>query len=297
MSLGAGTSTITATCEGITGSATVTVLSQVALVTASLGTSTLVVGGSTTATAVTRDSSNNVMTGRTVHWSSSNPMVATVNPSTGAVVGVSVGTSEIVAMSEGVSGAVKMTVIDVPVATVGASLLMSLLYVGVTTRADAVTRDASNNILSDRATSWSSSNPAVATVNASTGAVVGLSVGTASITATSEGITGSATVTVTHTPVATASVSLRSLPLKQGATYQATAVLRDAANNVLKARVIVWSSSNPSVATVNPSTGLVAGGTSIGSTNITATSEGISSSINVTLVDGPRIRWRGHSIE
>jgi len=59
----------------------------------------------------------------------------------------------------------------------------------------AIARDAGSNPLNGRAITWSSQSPNLATVDAS-GIVTALSVGAATITATSEGKTGSATITV-----------------------------------------------------------------------------------------------------
>jgi uncharacterized protein YjdB len=60
----------------------------------------------------------------------------------------------------------------------------------------ATPRDANNNVLTGRAVTWSSSNTNVATVSAS-GEVTGKNSGTAVITATIGGVSGTSTVTVT----------------------------------------------------------------------------------------------------
>ncbi len=86
-----------------------------------------------------------------------------------------------------------------PVATVTVSPATVSLGVGATQSLTATMRDASGNILTGRAVTWSSSAPLLATVSGS-GLVTGVVVGTASITATSEGQSGSAAVTVTALP-------------------------------------------------------------------------------------------------
>lgn len=83
------------------------------------------------------------------------------------------------------------------VASVSVALNSSSIAVGQTTQATATTRDAANNVLTGRAIAWTSSNTAVATVNATSGLVTAVGVGTATITATSEGKIGAATVNVT----------------------------------------------------------------------------------------------------
>src|SRR4029077_20896701 len=98
----------------------------------------------------------------------------------------------------------------------------------------------------------------------------------ATITARSGGVAGSAGLSVVAPPpvaVASVGVTLASGSLNPGQTTQATAVTRDANNNVLTGRVIVWTSTNTAVATVNSSSGLVTA-VAVGSAQITATSEG-----------------------
>src|SRR5207253_11251991 len=130
---------------------------------------------------------------------------------------------------------------------------------------------------------WSSSNTAAATVSNS-GLVSGVTPGTATITATSEGTSGTSSITVTNVPVATVDVTPPSASVQAGQTVQLTATPRDAGGTPLSGRTVTWSSSTPAVATVS-SSGLVSGVTP-GSATITATSEGKSgtSSIIVTHV-------------
>ena len=73
------------------------------------------------------------------------------------------------------------------------------LQSGNTVQLTATTRDASNNLLTGRSISWSSSNTGVATVNSS-GLVTAVATGSATITATSEGKSGTATVVVVNPP-------------------------------------------------------------------------------------------------
>jgi uncharacterized protein YjdB len=289
----AGSAQIIATSEGVNGSATLAVSAAppppVASVSVSLGSTSLNTGQTTQATATTRDANNNVLTGRTVTWSSTNTAVATVNGS-GLVTAVAAGSAQITATSEGQSGQASLTVTapaPVPVASVTVSLASSSLNTGQTTQATATTRDANNNVLTGRVISWSSSNSAVATVTGS-GLVTAVAAGTAQITATSEGHTGSASLTVTApapVPVASVSVSLASSSLNPGQTTQATATTRDANNNVLTGRTIAWASTNTSVATVN-SSGVVTA-IAVGSATINATSEGITNGAALSVTAPP----------
>jgi uncharacterized protein YjdB len=251
----------------------------IATVTVTATSTTVAVGQSVSATATLRDASGNVLAPRAVTWSTSNAGVATVSGA-GVITGVTVGTATISATSEGRTGSLAITVIPPPVASVSVSLAANSIQTGQTTTATATLRDASGNILTGRAVTWSSSTPAVATVS-STGLVTGVGAGSATITATSEGQSGGATITVTLAPVATVTVTLASSSIQVGQTTSATATLRDASGNVLTGRTVSWSSSNSAVATVS-STGTVTG-VSAGTATITATSEGRSGSATVSV--------------
>jgi hypothetical protein len=202
----------------------------------------------------------------------------------------------IIATNRTVCGSAPLTVTAAdptitPVASVTVALASSTLNPGQTTQATATTRDASNNVLTGRVIVWSSTSPAVATVSSS-GVVTAVAAGSAQITATSEGKSGSAGLSVAAPPppppvaVASVGVSLASASLNPGQTTQATATTRDANNNILTGRIIVWTSTNPAVAAVNSSSGLVTA-VAVGSTQITATSEGVSGSAALSVVAPP----------
>ncbi|HEX7090799.1 MAG TPA: Ig-like domain-containing protein [Longimicrobiales bacterium] len=84
-----------------------------------------------------------------------------------------------------------------PVATVTVSPSSGTIPVDGTLQLTATLKDESGNTLNGRAVEWSSSNTGVATVT-SGGLVRGVGEGTATITARSEGKSGSATITVTR---------------------------------------------------------------------------------------------------
>jgi endo-1,4-beta-xylanase len=79
------------------------------------------------------------------------------------------------------------------VATLGATSIAA----GGSTTGTAVTKDAAGNVLTGRPITWSSSNTAVASVNAATGAVLGVAAGTVNIIAASGAVTGQVGLTVT----------------------------------------------------------------------------------------------------
>jgi uncharacterized protein YjdB len=278
--VGVGSATITATSEGKTGSATITVTAiPVASVTVAPTTLSLQVGGTGPLTATVRDAGNNVLTGRTVSWTSGAPNVATVAPN-GTVTAVGIGTATITATSEGKTGTATVTVSAVPVASVAVSPTTLTLEVGGTGPLTATTRDAQNNVLTGRTVTWTSGTPNVATV-APNGTVTAVAPGTSIITATSEGKSGTATVTVTAVPVASVTVAPTSASLTIGGTQQVTATPRDAANNALTGRTVTWQSANTNVATVTQAGLITAVGA--GSTTVTATSEGKTGTVAVTV--------------
>lgn len=274
-----GTTSIVATSEGQSGSATLTVVAvPVAVVTVTLAQSSITVGTATTASATLRSASNDVLTGRAILWTSSNPAVATINMS-GAITALTPGTTTITAASDGQSGAILLTVTPVPVASVVVTLAQTTIIVGANTSATATLRGAGNELLTGRSVSWTTSNPAVASVNAS-GLVTALTTGMTSITATSEGRSGSATITVAGAPVFTVVVSgPGTLSAGQAASF--SAVLRDVAGALLTDRPVSWSSSNSAVATVTGA-GVVTA-LSPGTTEISAASEGRIGSIVLTV--------------
>jgi len=91
------------------------------------------------------------------------------------------------------------TASSAPVATVTVSPATASVVVGATQQFTALLKDANGNPLTGRTVTWASSALSVASVTG-TGLVTGLVVGTATITATSEGQSGTAAVTVTATP-------------------------------------------------------------------------------------------------
>lgn len=281
-----GTDVITASSEGVSAQGTLTVMPvppvPVATVSVSPVSPTLQVGGTVQLTAVTRDANGSVLSGRLITWTSTNTAIVTVS-SSGLVSALSAGTAGVIASSEGQTATSSITVTAIPVASVTVTPATSNLQPGGTARLSALTRDANNNVLTGRVVTWASASTGVATVNSS-GLVSAVAAGTTNITATSEGHSGSASVTVAQVPVASVTVTLASGTVGVGSTTQATATLRDANNNLLTGRTVTWASGNTAFATVSGS-GVVTG-VAAGTTSITATSGGVSGSANVTVTTG-----------
>ncbi|HJS42182.1 MAG TPA: PKD domain-containing protein, partial [Gemmatimonadales bacterium] len=212
--------------------------------------------------------------------------LATVGATTGVVTGVAAGGPvTITATSEGQSGISAVTVTLVPVATVDVTPNPGSVNVGATLPLTATLKDAIGNTLTGRDVTWSSNNTTLATVDAA-GVVTGVAVGgPVTITATSEGQSGTSAVTVTGTqvPVAAVDVTPATAAIAWGSTRQFTATPKDAAGNPLTGRAVTWASSAPAMASVSP-TGFV-GGVAPGAATITATIEGIVGTASVTVSD------------
>ena len=285
----AGTASITATSEGVNSTpATLTVTDvPVASVTISPTSQSVVAGDQTPAfSAVTKDGSGNVLTGRTVTFNSGTPAVATINSNTGVATGVSPGTSSITASSEGkTSTAATLTVTPVPVSNVVVTPPSQSVDVGSTVTFVATPRDASNTPLTGRAIIYSSSDPTIATINSSTGIATGVAPGSVTIGALSEGKTGTASLTVNPAPVSSVAVSPPAQTIVDGNTANFSATLEDAHGNTLSGRVIAWSSSDETVATIDNAG--VATSTGPGSSTITATSEGQSGTATLQVDPAP----------
>ncbi len=225
------------------------------------GASPLCIGGSAAYTA-----NGVVLSGGTGSWTSSNPAVASVSAA-GLVTGVSAGACNIIFTITGGCGgdiSAQQPVTISPNASITSVTGASPLCIGGTT-----TFTANGVVLSGGSGSWSSSNPAVATVSAA-GLVTGITAGTCNIIYTIAGGCGgnvSAQQPVTISPNAAVASVTGSSPLCTGGTaaYTANGV-------VLSGGTGSWSSSNAAVATVSPA-GLVTG-ISAGTCNIVYTITG-----------------------
>lgn len=190
-----GATFITATSEGRTGTATVDVIAiPVASVTVTPATTTILTGRTATYTATAQSASGAVLTGRAVNWTSGAPGIATINGS-GVVTGVSPGTALIIAEVEGVTGSASITIEQPAVASVVITPQNPSIGVGGMRQLVAKAFDSDGNEISNRPVSWSSSDDATVFVT-SIGVAIGLRKGTATITATIDGISGTTVVTV-----------------------------------------------------------------------------------------------------
>lgn len=181
-------------CGG--GSPTTVTPPSVTSVSLSQSAATLSPQQTVTLVATPKDASGNTLTGRTITWASNPATVATVDGN-GMITAVSVGAATVTATCEGKSASATITVaaVVVPVATVTLSQASATIVAGQTVTLIATPKDAAGNALTGRGVTWISTVPSIATVDGN-GVVTPVAVGTTTITATSEGQSASATITV-----------------------------------------------------------------------------------------------------
>jgi uncharacterized protein YjdB len=266
-----GTAFITATSTAnstVTANATVNVVIPLTGITLNQTSLSLSKGG-TGALTVAYTPTTTTQTG--VTWSSSDPAVATV--SDGAVTAVGSGTATITATSTANNAISASAAVNVTAFLAGIRLSPDTLNVG-TERTGALTVVYDPPDTTQKGVSWSSSDASVATVTgyAGGGKVTGVGAGTATITVTSTADgskTASARVNVFVTvPITGLGLDTVSLNLNKGDFHALTPVFTPTDTTDTD---IIWSSSNPAVATVDSATGVitaVGGGPAV----ITATS-------------------------
>jgi trimeric autotransporter adhesin len=187
-----GSTAIQATIGGVTGIASLQGVAGVASISIAGLTRAVAVGEQVPLSFRTLDAAGNALVARAVTWSSSAPTVATVNAD-GVIAGVAPGAAVVTATSEGRTATVNVVVEALaPVNTVTLSPTTQTLAAGSTQQLVATLRDANSNVLANRPITWASSSAATGSVS-STGLVSALVPGTFTVTATSEGRSGSLT--------------------------------------------------------------------------------------------------------
>src|SRR3989442_13433535 len=227
---------------------------------------TLFPNQTTDITAVGFTAAHDTAMGISVNWSVTGGTIIDTSTSSGRHCGryksgTQPGKYKVTATSGGTSDTTAVTLSLVPVASVAVTPATASVTVGQTVQLSATPQDSTGAPLSGRTVTWASSNAGVATVNGS-GLVTGAAAGSATITATSEGKSGTSAITVPVMPVASVAVSPATASVPVGQTVQLTASLRDANGNPLTGRVVTWATSNGAVATgtgSGPGTGETAG--------------------------------------
>ncbi|HWZ81840.1 MAG TPA: Ig-like domain-containing protein [Terriglobales bacterium] len=213
----------------------------------------------------------------TANWNSSSPAVARVT-SVGVVTGFGIGDADITASvgpvsntataSVDASSVSKITI--VPVAKIASNTSAQMRAVAVFS--DGSSRDVTNT----PGIAWSSSNSAVATVNAASGLASGQGPGSSNISAKLGSSSGSTALAVSDATIQSLAVAPDQSTIAPSTTQNviALATFTDSSGHFQQdvSQVAVWSSDNTGVATVAFAKGLqeLATGVATGTANLTA---------------------------
>jgi hypothetical protein len=293
----AGSTTVSATHDGVSGSTVFTVTDATLVSVEVLPATPSVSNGLTqqfTATGLFTDNSTQDLTTQ-VTWGSSDGAVATVSNaigSQGLAASSAAGNTTVSATLDGVSGSTVFTVTDATLVSIEVSPASPSMANGLTQQftATGLFTDNSTQDLTTQVT-WASSDSAVATVSnavGSNGLAATTAVGSTTMSATLDGVSGSTVFTVTDATLVSIEVLPATPSVANGLTQQftATGLFTDNSTQDLTTQV-TWASSDGAVATVsnaNGSNGL-ATTTAIGNTTVSATSDGVIGDTLLTVTD------------
>jgi parallel beta-helix repeat protein len=286
-SVGTGTATVSATSGTVSGSTVLTVTAA-ALVSIAINPSTATIAMGTTqqftATGTFTDGTTQDLT-QSGHWSSTVATVATISDTAGTMGQVSTagtGTTTIGISSGTVSGTATLVVnpaalvsiaINPPTATIALGTTQQFTAMGTYT--DGSTQDLTSVV------TWSSSSATVAIIGntvGSYGLATSAGQGTANITASSNAISASSTISVAGPTLVSIAITPNgvAIPLGTGQQFDAVGTYTDGSTQDLT-QSATWAASVPGVATIG------AAGYAIsvdpGTTTITATSGAITGSV------------------
>ncbi|WP_207385576.1 Ig-like domain-containing protein, partial [Legionella gratiana] len=292
-----GTTTITATLGGISGTASLAVTNATLVSIAVTPISSQIAKGITqqfTAIGTYSDSSIQDLTS-SVTWSSSSIATATISNesgSNGLATGVSSGTTTIAATLDSVSGTASLAVTNATLVSIAVTPTDPSIAKGTTQQFTAIGTfsDSSTHDLTSSVT-WSSSNTAIATISntsGSNGIATGVASGTTTITATLSSVSGTSNLAVTNATLVSIAITPPNSQIAKGLTQQftATGTYSDSSTQDLTSSV-TWSSSITNIATISnaPQTNGLATGNSPGTTTITASLGSVSTTTSLTVTN------------
>ena len=284
-----GTTTVTATVDGVTGSAAIAVRSAGwGRMLLDPGFLVLLPGQSVRleGTAANRNGDTNPIPAPLALTSSDEKIVAIHED--GTVTAVSPGIAWVAARYRDLVGAVPVTVSDAVVGSMALSLVRDTIRVFEATVAAATVNDAGGQPIPSLTPTFASSDTAVARV-ASNGTVTGVGVGVATITATAGRRSVSAPLRVTHAAVAAIDPAPGRATLLAGQTVTVSALALDKLGRPIAGAPMSFASSNPAVASIDAA-GLVTA-RSPGVAFIVARSETASVAISVAVLPATDKTW------
>jgi peptidoglycan/xylan/chitin deacetylase (PgdA/CDA1 family) len=215
--LAAGTSQITASALGVSSNAAIMTVTKPAAaltsITVSPTSASIQAGSAQQFSAVGYDQYNNVMSGITFAWSSSNINVASVaavnseGETDGVATGIAAGSVQIQASANGVKATVSLTVTPPPppplpptVTVINVISANASITVGATQPFGALATDQNGQAMSGIVFNWTSSDPTVVAIDGN-GLATGMAEGTVQVSASAQSVTSNAvTLTVTAAP-------------------------------------------------------------------------------------------------
>ena len=287
--LNPGTTTVTATLGGVSGSTTLAVTA------ANLVSITVTPANPSIANATTQqftaigaytDNSTLIITS-SVTWSSSNTNFATISNASGSnglATAVGQGSVTITAASGSVSGSTTLTVTPVTLVSIAVTPASPGVANGTTQQftATGTYTDNSTQVLTTSVT-WGSSDTSLATISNASGSyglATAVGQGSVMITATIGSVSGSTTLTVTAATLVSIAVTPANPSILAGASQQFTATGTYMDNSVQNLTTsVTWSSSNTAISTISNASGSYGLATAVaaGPTSISATLGSITS--------------------
>jgi uncharacterized protein YjdB len=267
-----GSATISASYQGETGSAALTVTGgEPTGLTVTPTPASFAAGDSEqlTATLEFPDGSTQDVTNQAA-WTSDDTAIVTVD-ATGLATGVAPGDTTVSVAFQGLTGAAEITVTDAYVTEIVVDPVSAMGVVGggdIQFTATAIYSDLTSSDVTDTAT-WTSSDTAIAAIDAA-GAATPLTGGTSTITAEFGGVEGTATLTIDVGVFLTSvEVTPTTASIAAGTTQQFTATATYSNNTTANVTSsVTWTTSAPAIATIG-SLGM-ATGVSAGTATLTA---------------------------
>ena len=283
--VGAGSTTITATVGSFSDSTTLTVV-PAQLISIDVSPNTVSIAQATTqqfsATGNFDDGSTQLLT--SVTWSSSATNTASVN-SSGLASGLAIGQATISATSGSVTGSATLTVSGATLVSIVVTPANSAMAVGTSKQftatgsfSDSSTQDITASAL------WASSNPAAVTIN-NQGVASSFATGTTTIIASVGSVNGSTGLTVSNTHLVSITITPANPRIAKGTSikFTATGTFSDGSTSA-NLSGLSWKSSKPNIAQVRAS-GL-AHGKKGGSVTISASASGVTGTTILTVGTG-----------
>ena len=253
---GAGTTGVTAAAGEIAGSANVTVVpagpAPVDVVIVSPAAVTLDIGCIQQFTATCYDADGTLIPGAAVAWTVTDGAVGRIDDG-GLFTAIGEGTTTVAATLDGVTGTATVTVRPPPpalLAWIAVCPPCTTLNVGETYRFAATGYDRFGDEVTNLTFTWSCCDPCVGTID-SCGTFTALGEGTTIVTASADGISGTACVTVRRPAPVCIELSPANVTLTVGCTQQFTATVRDQCGGDMGGVEIAWSVDNGSVGSID----------------------------------------------